>query len=314
LTTAGTTIDPDGSLNGFNSIRAMAISRGPYITSHTLYLGTTNGKIYRLYNPRNALPADPIVDITPSATLGWIAGSNVQSIAVNPNNDDEVMAVVSNYGAINIWWTNNAKSATPTWRNAEGNLGLPSIRSCMIVVKKDISNNPVTEYYVGTSIGLYSAVNIGPTLIGGGSPTWQREGGSVLNFAVVQSLAYRPVDNVMVLGTHGNGMYYTFLGTPNYNPNQNTGVIDPINNDKNFIKAVFPTVTPNIVEYKIGNLTTIRKISVQLFSMNGQLVMQNETTYQDGSIDISKINSGAYILSIYSDNRKYRHLQKIVRQ
>jgi hypothetical protein len=267
------------------------------------------GRIFRFDNPRNAAATATPVNITPPGLIG-----NVQDIAVNPNNDDEIMAVVSNYSTVSIWWTNNAKSASPTWRNAEGNLTLPSVRSCMIVVKKDASNNPVTEYYVGTSVGLYSAVNIGPTLIGGGSPTWQREGGSILNFAVVQSLAYRPVDNVMVLGTHGNGMYYTFLGTPNYNPNQSTGVIDPINNDKNFIRAVFPTLTNNIVEYRIGNLTTIRKISVQLFSMNGQLIIQNETIYQDGSIDISKLNRGAYILSIYSDNRKYRHLQKIVKQ
>jgi hypothetical protein len=161
---------------------------------------------------------------------------------------------------------------------------------------------------------LYSAVNIGPTLIGGGSPTWVREGGSVLNFAVVVSLAYRPVDNVMVIGTHGNGMYYTFLGTSNYNPNQSTGVSNPPIDDKNFIKAVFPTISNTIVEYRIGNMTTIRKISIQLFSMNGQLVMQQDANYQDGTIDISKLNSGAYLLSVYSDNRKYRHLQKIVKQ
>ena len=109
----------------------------------------------------------------------------MQDIAVNPNNDDEVLAVTSNYGVTSVWWTNNGKSSTPTWRNAEGNLPLPSFRSCVIVVKKDASNNPVTEYYVGTSVGLYSAVNIGTTLIGGGTVSWQHEGGSVLNFAVV---------------------------------------------------------------------------------------------------------------------------------
>ena len=312
LTGVRAVVNPSNPTGGTDiGIRALAVSRGPYITSHVLYIGSTNGKIFRLNDPRNAAAATTPVDITPS---GVAAGSNVQDISVNPNNDDEILAVITNYGVTSIWWTNNAKSATPTWRNAEGNLTLPSIRSCMIVVKKDASNNPVTEYYVGTSVGLYSAVNIGPTLIGGGSPTWQREGGSVLNFAVVVSLAYRPVDNVMVIGTHGNGMYYTFLGTPNYNPNQSTGVNNPPIDDKNFIKTVFPTISNSIVEYQIGNLTTIRKISIQLFSMNGQLVMQHEATYQDGSIDISKLNSGAYILSIYSDNRKYRHLQKIVKQ
>ncbi|HEX2608555.1 MAG TPA: sialidase family protein, partial [Flavisolibacter sp.] len=128
------------------SIRAMAFSRGTYATSHALYLGTTNGKIYRLDDPRNAAATTQPVNITPAGLSG-----NVQDIAVNPNNDDEIIAVVSNYGVTSIWFTRNAKNAVPTWVNAEGNLTLPSVRSCAIVVRKDAANNPVTEYYVGTS-------------------------------------------------------------------------------------------------------------------------------------------------------------------
>lgn len=309
LTTVGTTVDPDGTTNGINVIRGTGISRGPYTTSHALYLGTTNGKIFRIDNPRNVANTYTPLNITPPGNTG-----NVQDIAVNPNNDDEILAVTSNYGVTSIWWTNNAKSATPTWRNAEGNLTLPSFRSAVIVVKKDASNNPVTEYYVGTSVGLYSAVNIGTTLAAGGTPTWQREGGSVLNFAVVVSLAYRPVDNVLLIGTHGNGMYYTFLGTPNYTPNLNTGINEPTINDKNFIRTVYPTVGSDQVQYRIGNLFAIKKLSVQLFSMSGQQVWHRESNYQDGSIDVSKFSRGAYVLSIYSDDRKYRHLQKIIKQ
>jgi hypothetical protein len=85
-------------------------------------------------------------------------------------------------------------------------------------------------------------------------------------------------------------------------------------NDKEFIKSVYPTVSSNLIQYKIGNLFTIRKIAVQLFSMNGQEMQYIESGYQDGSVDISRLSSGAYILSIYSDDRKYRHLQKIIKQ
>ncbi len=161
---------------------------------------------------------------------------------------------------------------------------------------------------------MYSAVDIGPILIAGNPLTWQREGGSVLNFAVIQSLAYRPVDNILLVGTHGNGMYYTFLGTPNFNPNPGTGTNDPNLNDKNFIRQVFPTLSSSEIQYKIGNMFTIRKINVQLFNINGQIVVQSERNYTDGNINISKLSRGAYILSIYSDNRKYRHLQKIIKQ
>ena len=311
LTGVSAAVNPGNPTGGINvGIRGLAVSRGPYNTNHVLYIGTTSGKIFRLNDPQNALATAAPVDITPP---GMVAGSNVQDIAVNPNYDNEIMAVVSNYGVISVWWTNNAKSATPTWKNAEGNLSLPSFRSAAIVVKKDAGNNPVTEYYVGTSVGLYSAVNIATTLSGGGSPTWQREGGSVLNFAVIQSIAYRPVDNVMVLGTHGNGMYYTFLGTPNFIPNQVTAVNNPVTNDKNFIRYVYPTVSNGPIQYRIGNMFTIKKITIQLYNTAGQQVFRKETGYSDGSIDVSKLSSGTYILSIYSDDEKYRDVKKIIK-
>jgi hypothetical protein len=303
LTGVGQAVNPTNPTSGRNvSIRGMAFSRGPYLPSNALYFGTTNGRIFRLDDPRNAPANAAPVNITPSGLTG-----NVQDIAVNPNNDDEVLAIVSNYNVISIWWTNNGKSATPTWVNAEGNLTLPSIRSCMIVVKKDAANNPVTEYYVGTSVGLYSTTNIS-----GGAPTWQREGENVINLAVVQSLAYRPNDNVMVLGTHGNGMFYTFLGTPNFTPDAPTG-FTPITNDKNFIVRVYPTISSSNIQYETGNLIGIRKISVEVFTITGQRVILREVAYQNNGINISGLSKGHYILLITSEDRKYRHVQKFIR-
>ena len=302
LTGVGQAVNPGNPTAGTDiRIRAMSFSRGPYVTSHALYIGTTNGRIFRIDDPRNMNPTNVPVNITPVGLTG-----NVQDISVNPNNDDEIMAIVSNYGVVSIWHTTNAKLATPTWRSIEGNLALPSIRSCMIVVKKDAANQPATEYYVGTSIGLYSTTSIS------GTPTWQREGASTLNFAVVRSLAYRPVDNVMVIGTHGNGMFFASLGTPNFTPNLNTG-INPITNDNNFIRAVFPTISRNIVQFRTGNLFTIKKIIIQLTTINGQQVYRNETGYQNGSVTIEKFAAGAYILSITSNDGKYRHIQKIIK-
>ncbi|HLF47176.1 MAG TPA: T9SS type A sorting domain-containing protein [Chitinophagaceae bacterium] len=318
LTGVSSTIN---SSNGTNiGIRAMAFTRGVYSTFHALYLGTTNGRVFRLDDPRNMAVGVSPVDISPPG----ISSLNVQDIAVNPNNDNEILVVISNYGitsgnnlnnVTNIWWTNNAKSSSPTWIQAEGNLagttssGYISARSCMIVVKKDATNNPVTEYYVGTAAGLFGIENLGTTLLAGGTPTWQRESPSVLNFAVITSLAYRPSDNVMLVGTHGNGMYYTFLGTPNLV----TGINEPVTNDKNFIANVFPTISSNFIHYRIGNKTDVSKISVQLFNMQGQEVFRKETGYTDGSIDLSRLAKGAYVMSIYSNNRKYRHVQKLIR-
>ena len=308
--------------NGTNiAIRALAFSRGNYNSGHVLYIGTTDGKVFRLDDPRNAAILSTPVNISPSNT----ANLNIQDISVNPNNDNEIMLVVSNYGVTsgsslnnvtNIWWTNNAKSVSPTWRQAEGNLagtissGYISARSCMITVKKDASNNPVTEYYVGTAAGLFGVENLGTTVAGGGSPVWQREGSAEINFAVISSLSYRATDNVLLVGTHGNGIYYSFLGTPNFNPV--TGIINPVLNDKKFIANVFPTAGSNLIQYKIGTQYEVKKILIQILNTNGQEIKREERNYQDGVINLTKNAKGIYIICITSDNGKYKHVQKIM--
>ncbi len=311
LTGVSAAVNPSNPNSGTGvRIRALAFTRGPYTSDHVMYIGTTpdlngsgtQGKIFRLNDPRNAPATAAPVDITPFGLIG-----NVQDIAVNPNNDDEVMAVVSNYGVVGVWHTTNARSANPNWSSIEGNLTLPSFRSCAIVVKKDAGNQPVTEYYVGTSVGLYSTTSVA------GTPVWQREGVSTMNFAVVRALSYRPSDNVMLVGTHGNGMFYTFLGTPNFIPKINTPV-NPIVNDRNFIRMVYPTVTNGEIGFQVGNLTGITKIRISLLTITGQLVKESTVPYRNGSLRFGEAAAGAYILTIASPDGRYRHTEKIIKK
>jgi hypothetical protein len=310
LTGVGAAVNPTNPTAGTNiSISALEMTRGDYESSHVLYMGTDNGKIFRLNDPRNALPTATPADITPSQ-FGALGAIYISDIAVNPNNDEEVMVVVSNYSAnnntaINIWWTNNAKSASPTWRLAEGNLTLPSVRSCMIVVKKDASNVSSTEYYVGTSAGLYSAVNIGTTLTGGGQVNWVREGGNVLNYAVVSTMDYRPQDNILLVGTHGNGLYFTNTGTPDFG-GQVTGDL--------FISGIAPTITRgSSIRYIIGNTFDVQNIVVQVYSINGQLLQSTADAYRTNSLSIVGLPAGTYVLSIKSRDGKYSFVQKFVK-
>jgi hypothetical protein len=292
------------------SIRAMDFSWGSYLTTHAMYFGTNSGKIYRLDDYANANANAIPADITPIGLSG-----NVVDIAVNPNDDNEIMAVLSNYNTTSIWWTYNAKSTTPSWSNAEGNLSLPSIRSCAIVPKKDASNNPYTEYYVGTSVGLYSTQSIGKTL--GATPTgniiWWREGASVLNYAIITSLDYRPEDNTLLIGTHGNGMFYTIIGSPNFTPNLATAVAPAIVNDKSFV-SVFPTVSSGTYQYRAGSITGIKSIYVRVVNMLGQAVYQTQASYGDGQIPLNRLPAGNYIVQIISDNKKYQTNQQIIKQ
>ena len=327
LTGVGNSVNPTNPDGDDISIRTIELSRGPYLNSHVMYLGTTKGKVFRLNDPRNAAASATPVDITPPQINTWIqdAGTflNVADIAVNPNNDDEIMVVYSNYTvttgsgeqtSFNIWWTNNAKSATPSWRLIEGNLTLPSIRSAAIVARKDGTGKAYTDYYVGTSVGLYSTLGVKDTLDASKSINWKREGGNVLNYAVVNSLGYRPQDNTLLVGTHGNGMYYTKIAQANFLPNTNTGVDDPVRNDKNFIQYSWPGIASTDLNYRIGNMFEVKRLVVMVHNLNGQLVYRRESGYENGTIDVSRLSRGTYVLSITSSDYQQQFVRKFVKQ
>jgi hypothetical protein len=133
----------------------------------------------------------------------------------------------------------------------------------------------------------------------------------MMNGAIVSSLASRWADNTLVIGTHGNGMFATGpLGNP---VTVVTSVFNPIRNNTNFIKNVYPTVTRDIVKYDIGNMYTIKKMSMQVVSLSGATVIRKDIPYQSGTIDLSNLPSGTYIVTITSNDRKYQSTKKIIK-
>jgi hypothetical protein len=287
-------------MEGVNSfidgnIFALATTRGPYSANSHLFIGTENGRVYRLKDPQNVLASQPPVDITPTGMNG---GSVVSDIAVNPRNQDTMMVIVSNYNVPSIFWTGNATAAAPTWQIIEGNVTLPSVRSCAVVAK-----TTGVEYYVGTSSGLFSTTAINST-----STVWSREVGGPMTTAIVNSLAYRWQDNVMVVGTHGNGMFAAYIGNAVTLPP--TGVNDPIRNDQNFVKRAFPTLASSQISFQVGNMFSIKKVRVQITNMAGQLVYDRDAPYQNGTLDLTLLSRGNYVLSVTSPDRKYQFVQK----
>lgn len=191
-----------------NFLTCLATTRGTYNASTaSLFMGTDDGRVLRLDDPQNAAAATAPVDITNGSLP---ANAYISSIAVNPRNDDTVIVTISNYGAEGIFWTGNANSATPTWFAAEGNLTLPSIRSSAIAI-----TNLGVEYFVGTSVGLFAGQIDGTDASTADATVWNQEGAGEIGNAVVSSLALRTSDNVLVIGTHGFGMWRTQLPAAN---------------------------------------------------------------------------------------------------
>lgn len=285
------------------SIFSLETTRGPYSANNHLFIGSSAGKIYRLKDPQWGAASNLPVDITPD---GITSSSVVRDIAVNPRNQDTLIAVVSNYNVNSIFWTGNATSAKPTWQIIEGNLTLPSVRSCEIIAR-----TTGIEYYVGTSIGLYSTTSISAS-----NTVWSRETGAagtpaaMLNNAIVNSIAHRWTDNTMVIGTHGNGMFVASLGNP---ITITTAITNPIRNNTDFIKSIYPSVTRDYINYQVGNMYSVKKISIQVTSISGAVVSKKETGYLNGNVDLSQLAAGTYVVTITSNDRKYQTVRKIIK-
>jgi hypothetical protein len=283
------------SING--SIFSMATTRGSYSPNNHLFVGTDAGKVYRIKDPQNISASSPATDITPP---GMTSGSVVSDIALNPRNQDTMMVVAANYGISSIFWTGNATAANPVWQVIEGNLTIPSVRSCAIVAKKTS-----VEYYAGTSVGLFST-----TSLNGTGTTWMREAGGAMTTAIVNSIAYRWQDNTLLIGTHGNGMFVSYLGDAISGP---TPVVEPIRNDPGFVKNVYPSPTKGALNISMGNMTGIRSVRVRVSNLSGQTVFDQDMPYRNGTADLTKLPRGMYVVTITSPNRSHQYTRQIVR-
>jgi WD40 repeat protein len=125
------------------------------------------------------------------------AGSYVSSIAIHPDDDQKVLLGVSNYIVVSLFYTEDGGAS---WTRQEGNLSGtdgPSVRDVAIVPYGGID-----IYFAGTSTGLYSTFNLA-----GGATYWHLEAPDLIGNVVVDQLATRPADGLVVAATHGKGVY-----------------------------------------------------------------------------------------------------------
>ncbi|VAV83959.1 hypothetical protein MNBD_BACTEROID02-1071 [hydrothermal vent metagenome] len=240
-----------------------------------LLIGGDTGSILRLDDPQNATDLTGVVDITP----GTAGAGTVTGLAVHPTNRDIVLATYSNYGINSIFLTTNATNATPTWTLVERNLLAHSVRSAAITVASG-----ETMYLVGTARGLYSTTD--PTTV-----DWTREAPTLIGFAVVSSMAYRPSDNKLLIGTHGNGMFEaTITSTLSVN---DFDISDSI--------RIFPNPVENNLNIKLASNLGSEPLYI-VHNVLGQTISKGKL--RNSNIDVSLLQTGMYFLQITVDGKK----------
>ena len=285
--------------NAPSSYNYTAIAISKTNISNVLYFAassTGNGtpKLYKLNNAKTSTVAATNIS-SALISAGVVAGSYISSIAINPDNSNEIMVIVSNYAVPSIFYSSDGGGK---FVNIEGNLANdswggtvgPSVRYAGIL--PDPSG---TVYLVGTSTGLYSTTDVNTT-----SPIWRIEGDKIIGNVIVDYISLRKVDKYVAIGTHGRGIFtgtYTGLTAVN-NENQL-----PTNYtlSQNYPNPFNPSTNINF------SLPQTGKVVITLFDALGRKVkdiVNREFSVGNHSVNFNAVNltSGVYFYRLQSDN------------
>ncbi len=251
----------------------------------TLFVGTANGKIYKLYDVINN-PAP--VDITgPNMPPGYVS-----SIYVDPTNANHLVVAFSNYGIPSIFMTTDGGS---TWTDISGNLEEnpdgsgdgPSVR--WVTVLKTADGD---LYLAGTSTGLYSTTSIDSPV------TWTQEAVNTIGNAVVDMVVARDADGTVAAGTHGLGVY-----TATYGEVASVEALD------NLTLNVYPNPGQNIFYVNLPESGG----RLMIFDLKGQLVYISNPKEAKHKIDLTPLQPGTYLMK-YQTKSGETYTGKLLKQ
>ncbi len=217
-----------------------------------LFFGTDNGKLYKLDSCR--LNTTQKQDIS---GVNFPAGAYVSCVEPDRLNPAHILVTFSNYGIPSIFYTNDGGA---NWTAVSGNLeenpdgsgNGPSVAWGHIY-----NDGTSVKYFAGTSIGLFSAMQLD-----GANTVWTQEGATAIGNVVINMIASRVHDGNIVVATHGNGMYSNKIYQP-------AAAVE--SNIRQPECAVFPNPFSDFAFIKIQT-EELLPLSVQVFDISGKLI------------------------------------------
>ncbi len=285
------------------STRIRSITTSKLNPGNRIYYGTNTGRIFRMDNAHTGQPTG--IEITGTSGMGWPATGTIRCIAVDPNNADNLFAVFSNYNTQSIFHTTNAGTS---WTAVSGNLEQnpdgtgngPAIGWLAIATLTPTTS----EYYVGTSTGLYST-----TSLNGMSTVWAQEGASTIGNIPVHMVVTRGKDGLVVAATHGNGAYSA-------NTSVSTSVNEPLSDGSYFQVRNWPNPANTFTTFYY-NLPKPAEVTLSVFGPDGQNILTTSLGRKDkGSnehpFSTESLGSGVYIARLSTSDGLGQNVKVIV--
>jgi photosystem II stability/assembly factor-like uncharacterized protein len=180
-------------------LTSLAISRSP---ANRLYYGTSNGRVFRVDDAHSSQATTTEITGANFPRSGTTTVGYVSCIAIDPTDADKVLVVLSNYNIQSLFYSENGGTS---WTAVGGNLeenpdgtgSGPAVKWAEIL--------PVqggTAYFVGTTTGLYATARLN-----GMQTQWVQQGRRNIGRVVVDMIRARQADGLVVVATHGNGIY-----------------------------------------------------------------------------------------------------------
>ncbi len=275
------------------------------IPENRLYYGTDKSSVLKI---EGADQGDPIpVNIT---SPEFSSGAYVSSIAADQTDGDNVMVTFSNYQVRSLFCSGDGGS---TWTDVGGNLeentdgtgNGPSVRWAYIH-HTDTGSDPV--YFVGTSTGLYST-----SVLDGSATQWVQEGAATIGNIIVDMIVSRISDWVVVVATHGGGVYKSTIVT--VVEDKVTAVPSLFELDQNFPNPFNPETT---ISFTLGSSVPV---TLKIYNALGQevrtLLAREERSAGghkelfDGRTDNgTQLSSGIYFYRLDAGN--FNEIKKMV--
>ena len=187
-----------GSPIALDRVTCLAMSES---NPNRLFYGTDDGDVFYVENANGKEDGNTVKTKLSDSTIP--GNTYVSSIALSEDNPDEIMITLSNYNVESVFYTNDfGENWTPIGGNLEDKDTLTATTGPSVVWGAIHNGADGEEYYVGTSIGLYSTLTPNDSLT-----QWQQEGESTIGNSIINMIQTRSHDDRIVVATHGNGVY-----------------------------------------------------------------------------------------------------------
>jgi hypothetical protein len=138
---------------------------------------------------------------------------------------------------------------------------------------------------VGTARGLYASND--PL-----NNDWEIEGSDKIGLAVVSGLALRTTDNVLLVGTHGNGMFETSV---QQTLSSNSYLIENSIN-------LYPNPTKFELNLQGNTINFESEITYRISDINGKILQRG--TVANRKINVEELKTGVYLIDLNIDGKR----------